>query len=45
MQFGPVMGPRLPLRVRLLPGEFSNWPLLGRPGGVLKLYEFRTFDL
>ena len=34
MQFGPVMSPRLPVRVRLLPGQFSNWTVLVFPGGV-----------
>ena len=33
MQFGPLMSPRLPVRVRLLPGQFQNvsflWVLAG----------------
>ena len=32
MQFGPVMSPRLPLRVRLLPGHFFNRPRPAVPG-------------
>ena len=34
MQFGPVLSPRLPVRVRLLPGQFSNWTGLIFPGEV-----------
>ena len=40
MQFGPVMSPRLPLWVRLLPGQISNWPLLGRLGGFKNYRNF-----
>ena len=34
MQFGPVMSPRLNVRVRLLPGKKSKMPLVGFPGGL-----------
>ena len=33
MQFGPVMSPRLPVRVRLLPGQFKNWTCSVYPRG------------
>ena len=33
LQFGPVMSPRLLVRVRLLPGQFKNWTVSVYPGG------------
>ena len=47
MQFGPVMSPRLPVRVRLLPGQFSNRTVLVFPGGVEndRIRTFGRFNL
>ena len=46
MQFGPVMSPRLPVRVRLLPGQFQNlkmlWVLAGSQND--RNLSFRAFE-